>query len=367
MRLQVGMKDAPPLLTPKNSPILETTANVLLGSYRFLPTAGKRGRVDYTGLDGLSKRRKKKIKDSTTSKDTIRKDKTTRATLEGNTPVARPLTTDIEGPSEACMAASSSFQPTLPLSVCESLPPADCHENAIQVIKQENAFSASKDIQTRSNETVYWEIIKKGAELLDPETLPTPKGPLDEFTVAEKVATERFMREAGYGLSLANQRQCRIFWKRLFEIRKAGVDKILLYRTKEFDRFCKGYTPEAGLSLVEMVRLWEEKYGLHIKQIESRVAQESQGDSTGRLWLSQPHVAERLDIQEHTWNSAGNPWFSSTEEAAFQSNGPHEPSATQLGGFFDLNPGTEGMRNKSIFVTLLPKEENLSVCPIISV
>ncbi|KAJ5262202.1 hypothetical protein N7524_007507 [Penicillium chrysogenum] len=40
--------------------------------------------------------------------------------------------------------------------------------------------------------------------LLDPKSLPTPKGPLDEFTIAEKVTTERFMREAGYGLSLAN-------------------------------------------------------------------------------------------------------------------------------------------------------------------
>lgn len=113
------------------------------------------------------------------------------------------------------------------------------YPDAVQLIKQENAFSASKSIQSRLNETVYWEIIKKGAELFDPKDLPTSKGPLDEFTMAEKVATERFMREAGYGLSLANQRQCRLFWKRLFEMRNAGVDKILLYRTEEFDRFCK--------------------------------------------------------------------------------------------------------------------------------
>jgi hypothetical protein len=33
-RLQVGMKDAPPLLTQRNSPISETTANELRGSYR---------------------------------------------------------------------------------------------------------------------------------------------------------------------------------------------------------------------------------------------------------------------------------------------------------------------------------------------
>ncbi|KAI1833671.1 hypothetical protein DTO006G1_5039 [Penicillium roqueforti] len=71
------------------------------------------------------------------------------------------------------------------------------YPDAVQLIKQENAFSASKGIQSRFNETVHWEIIKKGAELLDPNDLPTSKGPLDEFTMAEKVATERFMREAG--------------------------------------------------------------------------------------------------------------------------------------------------------------------------
>ncbi|KAJ5751370.1 hypothetical protein N7533_008398 [Penicillium manginii] len=168
------------------------------------------------------------------------------------------------------------------------------YPDAVQLIKQENALSASQSIQSRLNETVYWEIIKKGADLLDPKDLPTSKGPLDEFTMAEKVATERFMREAGYGLSLANQRQCRLFWKRLFQMRSAGVDKILLYRTKEFDRFCKSYSSEAGAALVEMVRLWEENYGFYIKQLEESVAEQSKGDLTGRLWLSQSFVADRL-------------------------------------------------------------------------
>lgn len=35
--------------------------------------------------------------------------------------------------------------------------------------------------------------MRKGADLLDPKSLPTPKGPLEEFTIAEKVATERYM------------------------------------------------------------------------------------------------------------------------------------------------------------------------------
>ncbi|CDM27577.1 unnamed protein product [Penicillium roqueforti FM164] len=134
--------------------------------------------------------------------------------------------------------------------------------------------------------------------------------------MAEKVATERFMKEAGYGLSLANQRQYRLFWKRLFEMRNAGVDKILLYRTKEFDRFCKSYSSEAGASLVEM--------------LEERVAEESKGDFIGRLWLSQPLVADRLSVPEIAWNSAINLWFSSVEETIFQLSGSHEPSAIPL-------------------------------------
>jgi hypothetical protein len=97
---------------------------------------------------------------------------------------------------------------------------------------------------------VYWEILKEGAELLDPKTLLTSKGPLDEFTMAEKIATESFIREAGYGLSLANQRHCRLFWKRLFEMRKVGVRKLLLYRIKEFGCFCKNYPLDSGESLI---------------------------------------------------------------------------------------------------------------------
>ncbi|KAI2734227.1 hypothetical protein DTO013E5_10104 [Penicillium roqueforti] len=242
------------------------------------------------------------------------------------------------------------------------------YPDAVQLIKQEIAFSASKTIQSRFNETVYWGIIMKGAKLLDAKYLPTPKGPLDEFTMAEKVATERFMREAGYGLSLANQRQCRLFWKRLFEMRNAGIHKILLYRTREFDRFCKSHSSEAGATLVEMVRLWEERFGFHIKQLEERVAEESKSGSAGRLWLNQPLVADRLDVPVVTWNSAFNPWASSSEETVFQLSGSHEPSAIPLGGFFDLQPRAETMRNKSIFVTIQPKDGvSLNVCSIISV
>lgn len=61
----MGIKDAPPFITPRNSPILEMTAldcDRNRGSYRLLPNAKKRSNVNYAGLDRSSTRRKKKTK-----------------------------------------------------------------------------------------------------------------------------------------------------------------------------------------------------------------------------------------------------------------------------------------------------------------
>ncbi|KAJ5900370.1 uncharacterized protein N7473_004440 [Penicillium subrubescens] len=302
-RLQAGLTDPPPILTPRHSPNLDAAANEKRGSYRFLSTSDKRSRPDYTGLDGAPTKKKRRRKDKTKgghgANDNTQKEKEAVVTQEG-------------GSSPATLDEVKTIQ-----SFVDEIIQLD-YSDAIQAIKQENAFSASKNIQTRYNETAYWEIIEKGADLLDPKSLPTPKGPLDEFTIAEKVATERFMREAGYGLSLANQRQCRLFWKRLCQMRKMGVDKILLYRTKEFDRFCKTYPSEDGASLVQMVRLWEDMYGLQIKQLESRVIQESMGDLTGRLWPSEP---KRLRISHVAWDGSSNQCLSDEEAITFQSRG----------------------------------------------
>ncbi|KAJ5882748.1 uncharacterized protein N7473_011182 [Penicillium subrubescens] len=422
--LRLGRTDAPPRLTPRRSPTPATAANEF-------STSDTRCRPDYIGPESTKKKRRCNNKAKGGADNNVQKEKDTVATQESGTPVPRPSMTEepavigpylqLESPLSVLFSeglylnqpGAATDTPTPRMKTVVKRVPGSILENilincvrlndalgrygqrsaqttvttsvkaiqsfvdeivqldypdAIQAIKQENAISASKNVQTRYNETAYWEIIKKGADLLDQKSLPTPKGPLDEFTVAEKVATERFMREAGYGLSLANQRQCRLFWRRLFEMRQAGVDKILLYRTKEFDRFCKSYPSDAGASLVELVRLWENTYGLQIKQLENRVTRESMGDFTGRLWLGQTNLAERLKIPEAAWNNASNPWFSNEEAITFQSSGPHEPSFAKFGGFLDLHPGAEAMRNKSIFVTILPDENNFfSVCPIISV
>ena len=59
-------------------------------------------------------------------------------------------------------------------------------------------------MQARYNETAYWEIILKGANLIDPVMLLTAKGPADGFTMAKKVTTKKFMEEAGYGMGAEN-------------------------------------------------------------------------------------------------------------------------------------------------------------------
>ncbi|KAJ6012337.1 hypothetical protein N7522_002692 [Penicillium canescens] len=50
--------------------------------------------------------------------------------------------------------------------------------------------------------------------------------------MAGKAATKKFMEGTGYSLGAENQRQYRIFWKNIFHMREAGIDKILFYRTK---------------------------------------------------------------------------------------------------------------------------------------
>jgi hypothetical protein len=242
------------------------------------------------------------------------------------------------------------------------------YADAVYAVKKDNALFTSKAMQARYNETAYWDIILKGAKLLDPAKLPTSKGPLDDFTSAEKHATRTFMKEAGYGTSYANQQRCRRLWRNLFKMRNAGVDRILLYRTKEFDNFCHEYPRDTEPSLLETIQRWDEIYGPHIKQLESRVTKENEGDYAGKSWLNESHVSARLSIHETSWNNSGNTWFSSAEETAFQSSGPHKVSPDELGGFSGIQTAGVRNRNKSIFVTLLPKDESfLSVCPIIPV
>jgi len=78
----------------------------------------------------------------------------------------------------------------------------------------------------------------------------------------------------GYGLSPANQRRCRYLWKRLYEMRKAGVDKLLQYRTSGFVEFCKRHASDSEYLLVDKVFEWEQQYGPYIRHLETEVSQE---------------------------------------------------------------------------------------------
>ncbi|KAF2995633.1 hypothetical protein E8E15_000304 [Penicillium rubens] len=132
-----------------------------------------------------------------------------------------------------------------------------------------DAVQLFRTIASRYDDLLYWDIIIKKAETLDPATLPTPRGPLDEFTRAEKAAAAIFMKDMGCGLSIANQRRCRYLWKRLHEMRKVGVEKILQYRTSGFDELCNRHASHPNYLLVDKVRAWEQICGPYVRLLEN--------------------------------------------------------------------------------------------------
>ena len=89
---------------------------------------------------------------------------------------------------------------------------------------------------------------------------------------------------------------------------KAGIENILFYQTKEFDSYCKGYPKNLETSLVDMVVKWEKVYAAQIEQLENQVLKLKEGDFMQRSYLSHQHVAQRLEIQESSWNNAANEW-----------------------------------------------------------
>ncbi|EED14476.1 conserved hypothetical protein [Talaromyces stipitatus ATCC 10500] len=242
------------------------------------------------------------------------------------------------------------------------------YEEAVRIVRRDNALLAGKDMQGRYNETVYWDIISKGAKLIHPATLPTPKEPLDEFTMAEKVATKVFMREAGFGTSVENQRRCRNLWKKLSEMRRAGISKILLYRTNEFDTYCKSFTQDAG-SLTDVVMSWERVYGPLLEQLENRMMKQGAEDFTGVSDLLHAHVAEIIDVGKSSWNNAFNKWRFKREASTFAlACKPDVASDDPLWCVADQHIASESGRNKSIFIFLFRRNNRfLSVCPIVPV
>ena len=244
---------------------------------------------------------------------------------------------------------------------------ADCdYAEAVDAVRKDNKLSSKAYIQVRYNETFYWDIITKGAQLLDPDKLSSLRGPPDEFSKAEKIAAEKFIIDAEIGRSGTSQRRYRRLWKRLSDLRKAGIDKILVYRTTSFEDFCVAHSDEAEISLQETVRSWERLYGPHIRLLESRASKERRGDSSGRVWLSQEFVMQRLQDPEATWNSAENVWFSDVEKANFSLAAGF--SSNRLGHKRDTCPGSAAKKDMSAFISLTPRNDRiLTVCAIVAI
>ena len=247
------------------------------------------------------------------------------------------------------------------------------YHNAVHIVRAQAAHLADDTIRYRYTQTVYWDIILNGVQYIDESKLSNRPGPSTGFTNKEIEANRRFMDELGLGLTLYNQNKYRTRWKALSDLRKAGVDRILYYRTGPFDTFCERYKNKAR-SFVETILLWHDKFGRYLELLEDRVTEECLGDSTGRNWLKRSYVKERLDVAETTWNSAENAWFSDDERASWEDSQLERPedksrkpkSHDELGGLFDLKT-IGASRSRAIFVTLVPQEQRLSVCSVVTV
>lgn len=152
-------------------------------------------------------------------------------------------------------------------------------------------------------------------------------------------------------------------------MREAGIDRILLYRTTEFNAFCEQFPSDAESTLVDTVMSWEQEYGPHIGRLEDRIREASKGDLTGRSWLKQPNIADRLKVPEASWNCGGNHWHSEAEATSFKSiHGSPKPTSNQLGDLSDDPTKEVESRNMTFFIILNPKSDKLiSVCPIITI
>ncbi|KAM3537092.1 hypothetical protein ARSEF1564_009985 [Beauveria bassiana] len=88
----------------------------------------------------------------------------------------------------------------------------------------------------------FWDIITKLANEMDLTKEKNARGPLTDFTEPERQATREFLRSTGVdNLTYNRLSEYRQRWRRLSNMRRAGVDKILCYHTKQFNTFCKHY------------------------------------------------------------------------------------------------------------------------------
>ncbi len=178
-----------------------------------------------------------------------------------------------------------------------------------------------------------------------------------------------FLVHAGYGTGLTNTRHYRLLWKNLFKLRQGGVEKILLYRTKEFDSFCESFSSNTHPTLLDTVTSWEEKYGPQISLLERRIANAAEKELSEDPLLSQPDIAKLLKVSRKAWNNDTSCWRSEQEAESFEATrrmllaGRSSP-----GGLQDIPTKIGEERERCLFVVLKPRGvEEIMVCPIITI
>ena len=168
--------------------------------------------MDYKGLDAQSHKKNRRKKENNT-KDAAQETNKSVVRREGDRTIGPSLTTEANTIPQAeilLTAMDTSEYGKAPHRIIENIP-VNCIElndplgrsglrskqanmttkveeiqsvvngiiklqypDAVQLIKQENAFSASRSIQSRLSETVYWEMRKCGPRLLQLELYSFP-------------------------------------------------------------------------------------------------------------------------------------------------------------------------------------------------
>lgn len=227
--------------------------------------------------------------------------------------------------------------------------------DAVRKLNEEGGHFAYKAIQILYNEALYWDIIQKQADVLDPLRLRATKGPSDGSGDAEREAAKEFSTALGLrGFSPTSQQKYRRLWKNLANWRKAGVKMILFYRTTQFDNFCEKYSEEAKTPLDKKVLSLEDKYCPHIQQLEHQVMKEARGDMTGRIWLQEPFIMERIKVPEKSWNNVNNPWLVSTNRVQGHFRRRMATKMAKIQTNLSSSPSFPGPRSSFMSVPLSP-------------
>lgn len=269
---------------------------------------------------------------------------------------------------------SRNFTTTIRAEVCEiqrqvkdvlELP----YERALAEIRREHISFYSKKVQTRYMETIFWHFIEDAARRVNFEDCSVPRGPIDGFTRQEKQAHRDFMEDAGYKTGASNTRRYRLLWKNLYAMREGGIDKILFYRTKEFNSFCETFHDNTIPSLLDIVKSWEERYGPQISLLEKRVASAAKNELSDDPFRDHPDIAERLKVERKSWNSHSNHWHSRQEAVRFiADHGLLQANSSLQGVLRDIPTKRDRNRDMSMFVIMQPRGSvEITVCSVVTI